>query len=122
MPRALAIETSGRVGSIALAIDGVVARQRQFEHGLQNAAKILPIIDELCREQNWTPRNIDEIYVSIGPGSFTGLRIGVTIAKTLSFATGAKVIAVPSLLVLAHNAPAAAEHIVVALDAKREQV
>ena len=122
VPRALVIETSARVGCVALAIDGAIIIEQQFEHGLQNAAKILPIIDELCRGQRWAPGEIEHIYISIGPGSFTGLRIGVTIAKTLALTTGAKIVAVPSLLVLAHNAPMTAKHVVVALDAKRGQV
>lgn len=120
--RALAIETSGRVGSIATAIDGVIAREEVFEHGLQNAAKILPIIDQLCRAQRWQPRDIEEIYVSIGPGSFTGLRIGVTIAKTIALACGARIVAVPTVEVLARNAPLTAQHVVIVLDAKRDQI
>ncbi|MBC8105156.1 MAG: tRNA (adenosine(37)-N6)-threonylcarbamoyltransferase complex dimerization subunit type 1 TsaB [Anaerolineae bacterium] len=122
MPRALAIETSGRSGSIATVIDGTIAREESFTHGLQNAAKILPIIDQLCRAQSWTPRDIDEIYVSIGPGSFTGLRIGVTIAKTIALTCGSRIVAVPTVEVLARNAPPDARNIVIVLDAKRDQI
>jgi tRNA threonylcarbamoyladenosine biosynthesis protein TsaB len=122
MPRALAIETSGRVGSVAVAIDGTATREVQFEHGLQNAAKILPIIDQLCRAQGWTPRDIDEVCVSVGPGSFTGLRVGVTIAKTIGLASGARVVAVPTVRVLAMNAPPDATTLIIVLDAKRGQI
>ncbi|MGA2500170.1 MAG: tRNA (adenosine(37)-N6)-threonylcarbamoyltransferase complex dimerization subunit type 1 TsaB [Tepidisphaeraceae bacterium] len=122
MLRALAIETSGRIGSIALAEDGGVVVEREFPHGLQHAAHIIPIIDELCRQRNWTPRQIDHAYVSAGPGSFTGLRIGITLAKTLWLATGVKVVAVPTVRVLAENAPADARRAVIVLDAKREQI
>jgi tRNA threonylcarbamoyladenosine biosynthesis protein TsaB len=120
--RALVIETSGRIGSIALAIDGRIAREETFSHGLQNAAKILTIIDSLVRAQAWSPRDIDEIYISIGPGSFTGLRIGVTIAKTIALVTNAKIIAVPTVEVLARNAPSDATNVIVVLDAKRDQI
>ena len=75
--RSLAIETSGRVGSIAIAQDGIVRAEAEFEHGLEHAAKILPMIDSLCRRAEWTGGQIDELYVSTGPGSFTGLRIGI---------------------------------------------
>jgi tRNA threonylcarbamoyladenosine biosynthesis protein TsaB len=68
------------------------------------------------------PQQIDEIFVSIGPGSFTGLRIGITLAKTLAFATGAKIVAVPTVLVLAENAPPETTNLVIVLDAKREQI
>ena len=100
MPRALAIETSARVGSIAAANDGVVLAEEQFEHGLQHAAQIVPILDRLCRAQGWSPREIEHLYVSAGPGSFTGLRIGITLAKTMALATGVKIVAVPTVRVL----------------------
>jgi tRNA threonylcarbamoyladenosine biosynthesis protein TsaB len=122
MPRALAIETSGRIGSIATVDDGQVLSEEEFPHGLQHAAHILPIIDRLTRAQNWKPADIQELYVSAGPGSFTGLRIGITLAKTLALATGVKVVAVPSVRVLAENAPPDARHLILVLDAKREQI
>jgi tRNA threonylcarbamoyladenosine biosynthesis protein TsaB len=122
MPRALAIETSSRVGSIAIADGARVLAEEQFEHGLQHAAQIVPIIDRLCRAQNWPPRDIEHVYVSAGPGSFTGLRIGITLAKTMALATGVKLVAVPTVRVLVENAPREAAHVVLVLDAKRDQI
>src|SRR4051812_11603337 len=122
MPRVLAIETSSRTGSIAVAHDGQLLAERQFEHGLQHAAQIIPIIDALCREQNWTASDVDHLYVSAGPGSFTGLRIGITLAKTMALATGVKLVAVPTVRVLVENAPADAKHVILVLDAKRDQI
>lgn len=83
---------------------------------------VMPLIDEVCRQNSIQPRDITVIAVSIGPGSFTGLRIGVTLAKTMAFATGAKLIAVPTLPVIASNAPADAQWVMPILDAKRDQV
>jgi tRNA threonylcarbamoyladenosine biosynthesis protein TsaB len=120
--RALAIETSSRIGSVALAEDGNTLAEEAFPHGLQHAAQIIPAIDALCRKLEWTSNDIREIYVSAGPGSFTGLRIGITLAKTLSLATGAAIVAVPSVRVLAENAPTDAENIIIVLDAKRDQI
>lgn len=122
MTRALAIETSGRLGSVALAVDGRAVAEDRFPHGLQHAAEIIPRIDALCRQQAWTPAQIEQVYVSTGPGSFTGLRIGVTLAKTLALATGARLVAVPSGRVLAYNAPPEAGRVLIVLDAKREQI
>ena len=122
MPRALAIETSGRIGSIALVDGGSVLVEEEFPHGLKHAAEIVPIIDRLCRARGWGPRDIEHLYVSAGPGSFTGLRIGITLAKTLAFATGVKLVAVPTLRVLAENGPGEASNLVIALDAKRDQI
>jgi tRNA threonylcarbamoyladenosine biosynthesis protein TsaB len=122
MPRGLAVETSGRIGSVALARGGEVLAEEQFPHGLQHAAMILPVIDRLCRAQGWAPRDLEQLYVSAGPGSFTGLRIGVTLAKTMALATGVKLVAVPTLRVLAENAPPDARNLVLVLDAKRGQI
>src|SRR5689334_12051893 len=103
MPRALALETSGRTGSVALVEVGNVVAEDQFPHGLRHAAGLVPMIDRLCRERGWAPGDVDEVYVSAGPGSFTGLRVGITVAKTLALATGARVVAVPTADVLARN-------------------
>ncbi|MGC4030716.1 MAG: tRNA (adenosine(37)-N6)-threonylcarbamoyltransferase complex dimerization subunit type 1 TsaB [Tepidisphaeraceae bacterium] len=122
MIRALALETSGRTGSVALSVDGGVVAEETFSHGLQHAATLLPMIDRLTQQQGWRPADIGRIHVSIGPGSFTGLRVGVTLAKTLAFATGATITAVPSANVLLANAPADAREVVIVLDAKRGQI
>ncbi len=122
MAKALAIETSSRIGSVALAEDGRVLAEDAFPHGLQHAARIVPTIDELCRRLGWGAGDLREIYVSAGPGSFTGLRIGITLAKTLAFANGAKLVAVPSVEVLVRNAPAEARRVIIVIDAKRDQI
>jgi tRNA threonylcarbamoyladenosine biosynthesis protein TsaB len=122
MPRALAIETSGRVGSLALVENSTILAEQTFQHGLQNAAQMLPIIDGLCREHEWKPADIEHLYVSAGPGSFTGLRLGITLCKTLAMVTGAKIVAVPTLRVLVENTPSDASEVIIVLDAKREQI
>jgi tRNA threonylcarbamoyladenosine biosynthesis protein TsaB len=122
MTRALAIETSGRVGSVALVQDGAVVAEDEFAHGLKHAAEMIPRIDRLCRAMDWRPNDLQEVYVSAGPGSFTGLRIGVTLAKSVSLATGARLIAVPTVRVLVRNAPPEANNVVIVLDAKRDQI
>ncbi len=118
----LAIETSGRQGSVALTAGSAVLAEESFSHGLKHAAGLLPLIDRMTRNAGLTPPSLGHLYVSHGPGSFTGLRIGITLAKTLAFVTGAKIVAVPTLRVLAMNAPADAQHVLVVLDAKRDQI
>ena len=120
--RSLAIETSSRLGSVALAENGNTLAQDTFPHGLQHAARIIPAIDTLCRQLQWTATDLREIYISAGPGSFTGLRIGITLAKTLALATGAALVAVPSVRVLVENAPPEAKNAIIVLDAKRDQI
>ena len=122
MARGLAIETSSRIGTLALIEEGRVVAEDRFPHGLQHAAQLVLRIDQLCRCRGCGPRDLEELYVSIGPGSFTGLRIGITLAKTLAFATGSRIVAVPTVRVLAQNAPADARDLIVLLDAKRGQI
>jgi tRNA threonylcarbamoyladenosine biosynthesis protein TsaB len=122
MLRAIAIETSGRVGTLAAVADGAVVDERTFPHGLKHAAEVVPLIDALCRAHGWSPRQLDHLHVSVGPGSFTGLRIAVTLAKTLALATGVKIVAVPTTRVLVENAPPEAQHVIITVDAKRGQI
>ncbi len=119
---AVAIETSGRRGSVALLIGGAVVQTDTFAHGLQHAAGLVPMVDRLLGARGLSPSEIGEIYVSAGPGSFTGLRIGITLAKTWAYATGARVVAVPTVAALAENAPPDARHVIIVLDAKRGQI
>ncbi|HWB53634.1 MAG TPA: hypothetical protein VG722_05555, partial [Tepidisphaeraceae bacterium] len=60
----LAIETSGHLGSIALGEDGSVVGEQVFEHGLQHAAEMLPMIDQMTREKGIGPGKIEQVYVS----------------------------------------------------------
>jgi tRNA threonylcarbamoyl adenosine modification protein YeaZ len=120
--RALAIETSGRLGSVALVQGTTALVEQSFSHGLKHAAGLLPMVDEMVSSRGWKATDLQHIYISQGPGSFTGLRIGVTLAKTLSMATGARIVPVPSLHVLAHNAPSDATNVIIVLDAKRDQI
>ena len=124
-PRIIAIETSCRTGSVALAVGPDVVEGVVFGATLNHGVELLPTIDELTRRQGWAPDSISQLYVSAGPGSFTGLRIGITLARTLAMSIGAKIVAVPTVDVIAANALAAdtpPDHLAVVLDAKRDQV
>ncbi len=124
-PNILAIETSGRVGSVALACGCELKQSARFRADFSHAAELLPTIDELCHPLSWAPGDIDHVYLSIGPGSFTGLRIAVTLARTLALSIKADIVAVATLEVIAQNALLAGEpppHVAVLLDAKRGQV
>jgi tRNA threonylcarbamoyladenosine biosynthesis protein TsaB len=123
--QALAIETSGRVGSVSIGADEFPTQTIVFTADQRHAVELLPAIKELCQAQRWAPTDLSHVFVSGGPGSFTGLRIGVTVARTIAFATGARVVRVPTLDVIAQNASDARNpppHIGVLLDAKRNRV
>jgi len=124
--RILALETSGARGGIALAEtatappDGLnLIQEVRLAEGLRHSRDLILAAAEACRRAGWDPRAIDLVAVSIGPGSFTGVRIAVTLAKFLAWDTGAKVVAVPSLRALAENAPPDRRCIVPIVDAKR---
>lgn len=99
----LGIETSGTIGSVAICSNGEVMAQHTFREGARHARDIMTGIDAVLKEARARTTDIDAIAVSEGPGSFTGLRVGVTCAKTLAYALGCKVTGVPSLEVLAQN-------------------
>ncbi len=121
----LALETSSRRGGIALGRGDAFLASRELPSLMGHAAALLPAIDELCRSCAVEPAAIDRVFVSAGPGSFTGLRIGITVAKMLAFGGRAAVVAVPSMRVISRNAlqiSAPPVHVAVTLDAHRDSV
>ena len=118
----IAIETSGRIGSVAAARDDKVLLERSFEKGMRHGRDLVPSLRDVALAVGWKPAEIQLVAVSLGPGSYTGLRIGVACAKTIAYATGAETVAVPTLDVLAQNAPAEFDTVCPVLDAKRQQV
>jgi len=122
---ALAFETSSRLGSIALGRADEVMDVRIFSGPRKHAVEFLPAIDDLCRTHGVAPRDVAQVFVSSGPGSFTGLRIGVTAARMIALAVAADVVSVPTLDIIAQNAlvlPSPPQHVAVLLDAKRRRV
>ena len=102
-PLILAVETSGRVGSVAIATGQQLLAEKTFSAPMTHSAEIFPAIDSLLASFNREPKEIEHIYISAGPGSFTGLRIAVTMAKTMHLANAAKIVAVDTLDVIAAN-------------------
>ncbi len=114
----LAIETSSRHGSISLGHDDQLLESADLGQQQRHAVHLLPTLDRLCQQHSITPNQISQIYVSIGPGSFTGLRVAVTIAKTLAQSINCRIVPVPTLDVVAQNAPTQHTNIAVCLDAR----
>jgi tRNA threonylcarbamoyladenosine biosynthesis protein TsaB len=122
---ALALETSGDVGGVAVGRGANVLDARQLDSGRRHAAELLPTIAALCREHRIQPMDLCNVYVSRGPGSFTGLRIGITVARMLALAGGAAVVGVPTMDAIAQNALAVSpppKRLVVLVDARRGNV
>ena len=101
----LIIETSSRGGQIGLSIDGVIAHSAQLDPTRRNNRDLAPTTGALLQEAGILPKQLTGVMVSQGPGSFTGLRVGVMSAKMLAYATGCKLIAVPTFCAIAEQTP-----------------
>ena len=118
----LAIETSSTQGSVALWREGRVLAERSIAQGLRHGALLFVELRGIHEEAGLRPADVGLIAVSQGPGSYTGIRIGLTAARTAAYVLGKPLVGVPSLDVLAHNAPREAERVAALLDAKRGEV
>jgi tRNA threonylcarbamoyladenosine biosynthesis protein TsaB len=121
-PHLLLVETSGRVGQLALAEGETVRRVRKLDEARRHARDLAPALVELLSGQGWRPADLDAVIVSRGPGSYTGLRVGLISAQVLAYATGCAVLAIDTLAVIAHQAPAAAPQVAVLADAQQGKV
>ncbi len=119
-PLILAVETSGRLGSVAIAIGRQLLAKTDFSRAMRHSAEVFPSVRSLLEQFGRKPKEIEHIYISVGPGSFTGLRIAVTMAKAMQLANGTKIVAVDTLDVIAANV-IGPEKIATILDAKRGQ-
>jgi tRNA threonylcarbamoyladenosine biosynthesis protein TsaB len=99
----LAIETSSRKGSVAIALDEKMLAEKLFSAPLKHSAEIFPSIRDLLERFGLNPNQIEHIYISGGPGSFTGLRIATTIAKMMQLVYSTKIVSVDTLDVIAAN-------------------
>ena len=120
--KVVGIETSGSIGSVAVCDGNTVVGRHTFGKASNHGKEIVSSLEAIFNEVKWKPEDIDLIAVSIGPGSYTGLRIGVTCAKTLAYGLGKPVIDVPTLDVLAGNIKDDVKHICPVIDAKRKRV
>jgi tRNA threonylcarbamoyladenosine biosynthesis protein TsaB len=124
--RIVAIETSGRYGSVAALLgdkdDADFIGQIALTGEQRTAQALAPALRQLLQDAGWSPRWVDLVAVAVGPGSFTGLRIGVTTAKTFAYAVGAEVIGANTLDALAAQTPRSASPLWTVLDAQRQEL
>ncbi len=108
----LALETSGLYGSAALAEDGQLVVEESLAPPVRSAQGLAPLLDRLLRSAGWRPADVGLIAVIDGPGSFTGLRVGLTTAKLYAYATGAAVLGIDAFAAIAHAVPNTIAHAV----------
>ncbi|MCD6377638.1 MAG: tRNA (adenosine(37)-N6)-threonylcarbamoyltransferase complex dimerization subunit type 1 TsaB [Planctomycetes bacterium] len=128
----IAIETSSRYGGIALGRNDSLIATADFDANRRQAVQLVSRLAELLEENGLQPDDVDEVYISIGPGSFTGLRIGITVAKTLLQAVEfirpepkLRCVTVPSTEVVAENFSSGrlkTEYLGVVMDAGKQEL
>lgn len=122
IPRLLIVETSSRIGHVALALGDSLRGVRPLDEARRQARDLAPAMAALLAEQGRRPRDVQAVIVGRGPGSYTGLRVGIMSAKTFAYAAGCAVIAVDTFAAVALQAPVSATRLDVLADAQQDKV
>ncbi len=121
--RVLGIDTSTRRGSLALIEDGRVIASAEHDRPNAHAEEMLPLLTRMMAEHGIDRRSIERIGVSVGPGAFTGIRVGIALAHGIALGLGRPVFGVGSLEAMAEAVPAERPGLRCALlDARRGEV
>jgi len=121
--KVLGIESSGPIGSVAACRDEAVLAHQALERGMEQGRLLVSLVDRVVAAAGWDKRrDVELIAVSQGPGSYTGLRVGLACAKTMAMLLDVPLVGVCSLDAMAESAPADARNILTVVDAKRGQV
>jgi len=118
----LGVETSTMQGGAALVGDDGLCSEYTLNVEATHSERLLPTIDRMFRDAGVGLDTLSGLAVSIGPGSFTGLRIGLSTVKGLAYATGLPVVGVPTLEALASSVPFGREQVCPVLDARKQEV
>lgn len=122
MARILLIDTSTAVLSVGISVDGTVVEERICTEARQQASLTAPLVKEVLDAQGMGVKDCDAVCVGSGPGSYTGLRVGVSTAKGLAFGAGKPLLAVGTLDILAAGVEGEYKYIVPMIDARRMEV
>lgn len=120
--RILALETAAKAVSAAVTEDGKVLASAFQDTGLTHSRTLMPLVELLLKNTGMSAADLDAVAVSAGPGSFTGVRIGVSAAKGLAWAADKPCVSVSTLAALARNVAFMDGLVVCAMDARRQQV
>ena len=118
----LALETSAKACSAAVTEDGRVLASAFQCTGLTHSRPLMPMVEAMLKNAELTPDDCGAIAVANGPGSFTGIRIGISAAKGLAFSLDKPVVGVSTLEAMARNVAFADGLVICAMDARRQQV
>jgi tRNA threonylcarbamoyladenosine biosynthesis protein TsaB len=101
--RVLVLETSGKVGQVALGSGQSIVAEHRLDGAHRRASDLTLVVDRLLKEQNWKARDLTAVVVGLGPGSYTGLRVGLASAKALAYATGCSFFGVETFAAIAYG-------------------
>ena len=122
-PRLLLLETStGRSGFVALGEGPELRGLHRLDAARGHARDLTPAVKALLEQAGWKPRDVHAVVVSRGPGSYTGLRVGVMSAKAFAYVTGCAVLGIDTLAAIAAQAPADISRLDVLADAQQDKV
>lgn len=120
--KVLAIDTSSSVAAVAVMDGGVLLGEYTLNSGKTHSQRLMPMVDGLLDGLGMTPSDVDLFAASGGPGSFTGLRIGITTVKAMAYAQNKPVVSIPTLDALAWNVPCTSGLVCPVMDARNRQV
>src|SRR5262245_38956907 len=120
--RVLAIDTSTLAGGVALVDGDRTVAEYVLDIRLTHSERLMPTVERVMSDAGWSPGDLSGLAVAIGPGSFTGLRIGVSAVKGLALALDLPIAAVPTLDALAAGIPAPALAVCPVIIARRDEV
>ena len=118
----LALETSAKAVSAAVSEDGKILCSGYQDTGLTHSRTLMPMVEDMLKNAGLTMQDCGAIAVANGPGSFTGIRIGVAAAKGLAFAADKPAVGVSTLAAMARNVAFCDGLVICAMDARRQQV
>lgn len=116
----LAVETSSNNCSTSISKDGKLLSELNFDYEKQHSVILMPMIEKMLSILNISPSEIDAYSINLGPGSFTGLRIGLSVIKAMAFAQNKTIYSYDSFLTLAENVKYHNGEILVVIDALRK--
>ncbi|RLA79201.1 MAG: tRNA (adenosine(37)-N6)-threonylcarbamoyltransferase complex dimerization subunit type 1 TsaB, partial [Deltaproteobacteria bacterium] len=103
--RVLGIETSTDMGGVALVEDGVLRAEWTWNLPRGHSVRLIPAVEAVLKGLDWRVEDLDGVAVGVGPGSFTGLRIGLATAKGFALALGKPIVGIPSLDAMVYGLP-----------------
>ena len=118
----LALETSAKTVSAAVSEDGKILASGYQDTGLTHSRTLMPIVEHILKNAGLTMADMDAVAVAAGPGSFTGIRIGVAAAKGLAFGADKPAIGVSTLAAMARGVAFSDGLVICAMDARRNQI